>query len=119
VLAKEPGMSKHARKVAVLVVGVVAGALVALPAEAKPKPRRATAEAARTAESDEDADAAALSGRVDGVSQYTKFEDDVVTGETQVPGGVNVQARHDVRMKSLLRIRGHFIRELIVMGTDV
>ena len=73
----------------------------------------------QAAESDEDADAAALSGMVNGVSQYTKFEADVVTGETNAPGGVNVQSRGRTRMKSLLRIRAHFLPELIALARDL
>ena len=115
--AKDPGMLTHPRKL-VLLAGVVAGALVAVPAEAKPKAARASADAAQ-AESDEDADAAALSGQANGVSQYTKFEADVVNGETNQPGGVNVQSRGRTRMNSLLRIRAHFLPELIVLASDV
>ena len=108
-------MSRQSCKLVTVLAVLVAGASFAPPADAKPKPRRVTTQA----ESDEDADAAALSGLVNGTSQYTKFEADLVTGETQAPGGVNVQSRGDATMKSLLRIRGHFLRELVVMADDV
>jgi len=118
--AKDRGMSTRSRKlVAPLVVGVVAGSLASQAVEAKPKPRRAKTEAVQSAESsDQDADEAARRGSARGLTIYD-FDGDTVGGDRLSPEGFNVLSRGDVKMESLLRIRGHFIRELIVMGTDV
>jgi hypothetical protein len=118
--AKDHDMRSPSRQLLFVVVLAFGGTFVAPAAEAKPKARRVQTEAVqRAVDSDEDADAAALSGRVNGTSQYTKFEDEVVEGQTDAPGGVNVVSRGDVTMKSLLRIRGHFLPELVRMATDV
>jgi RNA polymerase sigma-70 factor (ECF subfamily) len=119
VSAKDRDMPSSRKLAAPLVVGVVAGTLAAAPADAKPKPQRAKTEAARAAEpSDQDADDAARRASAGGLTIYD-FDGDTVGGERLSPDGFNVLSRGDVKMESLLRIRGHFIRELIVMGTDV
>jgi RNA polymerase sigma-70 factor (ECF subfamily) len=117
--AKDPVMpSKSHRFVAPIVAGVVATALVAPIAEAKPKARRAKAEE-RVEKSDQDADAAALRGNREGGLTYYDFENDTVEGATLHPEGQNVTSRPRGPMGSLLTLRGHFLPELIVMAMDV
>ena len=114
-------MSSSRKLAAPLAVGVVAASLVAPTVEAKPKPRRAkteTVQASSAETSDQDADEAARRGTAGNLTIYD-FEGDNVDGDRLSPEGFNVLSRGDVKMESLLRIRGHFIRELLVMATDV
>ena len=88
-------------------------------AAAKEIASRAKTEAVQSSNaSDQDADAAARKGTAGAVTIY-EYDDESVGGERLSPDGFNVLSRGDVKMESLLRIRGHFIHELIVMGTDV
>ncbi|MEM6295586.1 MAG: sigma-70 family RNA polymerase sigma factor [Myxococcota bacterium] len=67
---------------------------------------------------DQDADAAAM---LDGSTETREyiFGDETLDGDVNRPGGENIHSRARVRHQSLIRIRGHFIRELIVLGTDI
>ncbi len=68
--------------------------------------------------SDQDADAAAM---LDGSTETREyiFGDETLDGDVNRPSGDNITSRARVRHQSLIRIRGHFIRELIVLGTDI
>lgn len=117
--AKDRDMSSSRKLAAPLAVGVVAASLVAPTVEAKPKNRRAKTETVQRAEtSDQDADEAARRGTAGNLTIYD-FEGDNVNGDRLSPEGFNVLSRGDVKMESLLRIRGHFVHELLVMATDV
>ena len=67
--------------------------------------------------SDQDADDAALVADLE-TREYI-FDGDTVDGEGLGPAGENVTARVNVHHESLIRIRGHFISELITLATDV
>ena len=67
--------------------------------------------------SDQDADDAALVADLE-TREYI-FDGDTVDGEGLGPVGDNVTARVNVHHESLIRIRGHFISELITLATDV
>ena len=67
--------------------------------------------------SDQDADDAALVTDLE-TREYI-FDGDTVDGEGLGPAGENVTARVNVHHESLIRIRGHFIAELITLATDV
>jgi len=67
---------------------------------------------------DDDADEAARVGKVGGVTVYD-FEDDNVEGELLSPDGANIASRGRAKHASLIRIRPHFIPELIHLSDDV
>ena len=94
-----------------LTVGLVA--TFAPTADAKPKKTAAKTEPA----SDQDADAAACKQNDDTTTCW--FEDDVVGGEALSPTGHNVSSRTRLRFESLIRIRGHFLPELVQLARDV
>jgi RNA polymerase sigma-70 factor (ECF subfamily) len=122
--AKNRVMPSPTRKlVTPIVVGVLAGALVAPPAEAKPKPKRAKAAAVQKAPapapvSDQDADDAARRPSAGNTTVYW-FEGDEVGGEVLAPGGLNVNTRASENFKSMIEIRGHFMPELVTAAMDV
>ncbi len=103
------------RKHVVPLVGLVAGLLVAAPAEAK-KPKAAAA--AKAPASDQDADAAACKTTDEGTTTCW-FENDTVGGVVLKPEGQNLSARGRTPFRSLITIRGHFLPELIRMAQDV
>lgn len=122
--AKDAVMPSHTRKlVSPIVVGVLAGALVAPPAEAKPKPKRAKAAAVQKAPapapvSDQDADDAARRTSEGNTTVYW-FEGDDVGGEVLAPTGLNVNSPAARTHRSMIEIRGHFMRELVTAAMDV
>lgn len=67
--------------------------------------------------SDQDADDAALVGNLE-TREYI-FNGDTVDGEGHGPAGDNITARVNIHHQSLIRIRGHFISELITLATDI
>lgn len=67
--------------------------------------------------SDQDADEAALVSDLE--TRAYIFDGDTVDGEGHGPAGENVTARVSVHHESLIRIRGHFISELITLATDI
>lgn len=105
----------HGMKTAMLTTMALTATLVhTSPAEARDrKPKRATPVA-----SDTDADDAA---RVEGSGQTTQyiFDGDDVEGMVLLPDGLPVDLRTRARFPSLLRIRGHFLPELVTMAKDV
>jgi len=68
--------------------------------------------------SNQDADEAALVGQSGDVRIYD-FEDDTVEGEVLSPEGANITSRGRVKHESLIRIRPHFIPELIRLANDI
>jgi hypothetical protein len=68
--------------------------------------------------STQDADDAARKGQEGGVTVYD-FDDDNVDGEILSPNGANVASRGRIKHASLINIRPHFLRELIIMARDV
>lgn len=103
------------RKHVVPLVGLVAGLLVAAPVEAK-KPKAAAA--AKAPASDQDADSAACKTTDEGTTTCW-FENDVVGGAVLKPEGQNLSARARTPFGSLIKVRGHFLPELIRMAQDV
>ena len=65
-----------------------------------------------------DADSAARSGSQGGATVYD-FEDDNVDGETLSPTGANISSRGRTKHESMIKIRPHFIPELIKMANDI
>ena len=65
-----------------------------------------------------DADSAARSGTQGGATVYD-FEDDNVDGETLSPTGANISSRGRTKHESMIKIRPHFIPELIKMANDI
>jgi hypothetical protein len=66
----------------------------------------------------QDADAAARQGSKAGATVYD-FEDDNVDGEVLSPTGANVSSRGRSKHASMIKIRPHFIPELIKLANDV
>ena len=64
------------------------------------------------------ADAAARSGTSGGATVYD-FEDDNVDGEVLSPTGANINSRGRSKHASMIKIRPHFIAELVKMANDV
>ena len=69
-------------------------------------------------ENNTDADSAAFSGEDGGVAVYD-FEDDNVDGELLSPTGANISSRGRSKHESMIKIRPHFIPELIKMANDI
>ncbi len=69
--------------------------------------------------SDQDADEAALVGKDASGTTIYDFEDDNVEGEVLSPEGANIASRGRVKHASLIKIRPHFLPELIKMANDV
>jgi RNA polymerase sigma-70 factor (ECF subfamily) len=90
---------------------IALAAALTVPAVAQAKPSKAPA---RT---DQDADDAALVSGLE-TREYI-FDGDDVDGDIHGPSGENVTARVNVHHESLIRIRGHFISELITLATDI
>ena len=65
-----------------------------------------------------DADSAARSGTSGGATVYD-FEDDNVDGEVHSPTGANINSRGRSKHASMIKIRPHFIPELVKMADDV
>jgi len=80
-------------------------------------PAAARAQRPAAPRSDQDADEAALVGDLE-TREYI-FDGDDVDGESLRPTGENVASRLSVHHESLIRIRGHFIAELITLASDV
>jgi hypothetical protein len=101
-----------------LVAGLVAG-LLALPAPAEAKkPRAKPTAAAKAPANDQDADTAACTTNDEGTTTCS-FDNDVVGGAVLKPEGQNLTARGKKAWGSLIRVRGHFLPELIRMAQDV
>jgi len=66
----------------------------------------------------QDADTAARSGSQGGATVYD-FEDDNVDGELLSPTGANISSRGRTKHESMIKIRPHFIPELIKMAQDI
>jgi hypothetical protein len=64
------------------------------------------------------ADDAAYRGR-DGSTALYEFELDRVDGEVLSPTGVQVPGRRATQHGSLIRVRGHFMPELVRLAEDV
>ena len=92
---------------------IALAAALSAPAAAQAKPRTAPEASAI----DQDADDAALVSDLE-TREYI-FDGDTVDGEVLGPAGESVTARVNVHHQSLIRIRGHFIAELITLATDV
>ncbi len=71
-----------------------------------------------TSDPDLDSDGAAL---LDGTAETREyiFGDEILDGDVNRPEGSQLSSRARVRHQSLIRIRGHFIRELVVLGNDL
>jgi hypothetical protein len=69
--------------------------------------------------SDADADAAALRGTVDGVRSLEFREADAVQGAVNRSGEQAVPGRRKPTHESLIRIRAHFIPELVRLSLDL
>lgn len=67
---------------------------------------------------DGDADSAARAGSAGGATVYD-FEDDNVDGELLSPTGANISSRGRTKHESMIKIRPHFIPELIKMANDI
>ncbi len=67
---------------------------------------------------DEDADEAARVGQM-GSTRHLIYDDDRLTGEVLAPDGKMILWRTRPRMESLLRIRPHFVRELVTLGQNL
>jgi hypothetical protein len=65
-----------------------------------------------------DSDSSARSGSSGGSTVYD-FEDDNVDGETLSPTGANISSRGRTKHESMIKIRPHFIPELIKMANDI
>ena len=65
-----------------------------------------------------DADSSARSGSAGGATVYD-FEDDNVDGELLSPTGANISSRGRTKHESMIKIRPHFIPELIKMANDI
>ena len=65
-----------------------------------------------------DADSSARAGSSGGSTVYD-FEDDNVDGETLSPTGANISSRGRTKHESMIKIRPHFIPELIKMANDI
>lgn len=87
-------------------------ATLALPASA-----HARRPAKAPTKSNQDADDAALVSGLE-TREYI-FDGDDVDGDIHSPSGENVSSRPSVHHESLIRIRGHFISELITLATDI
>ncbi len=67
--------------------------------------------------SDQDADAAAYTGSANGTNYY-EFGDDSIDGEVLSAEGANIESRPNVRHRSLITLRPHFIPELTTLALD-
>ena len=65
-----------------------------------------------------DADSGARRGGEGGATVYD-FEDDNVDGESLSPTGANISSRGRTKHESMIKIRPHFIPELIKMANDI
>ncbi|MCR9159196.1 MAG: RNA polymerase sigma factor [Nannocystaceae bacterium] len=66
---------------------------------------------------DQDADEAALVSDLE-TREYI-FDGDDIDGDIHGPSGENITSRVSAHHESLIRIRGHFISELITLATDI
>ena len=74
------------------------------------------APAART--SDADADSAALKG-TKGATKVFDFENDNVSGDALKPDHEGVQSRTQTKWESMIKVRMHFIPQMLQMAHDV
>ncbi len=88
-------------------------AVLTAPSEAVAKPPKQDA----TPATGEDADEAAMVSNLE-TREYI-FDNETLDGDVNRPSGDNVTARVSVRHESLIRIRGHFLGELITLATDI
>lgn len=106
---------KHA---APLVAGLVAALFAAAPAHAKKPGAKPATATAKAPVSDQDADSAACKTTDEGTTTCW-FDNDVVGGAVLRPEGQNLGARALKEWGSLIRIRPHFLPELVRMAQDV
>ena len=107
-------MSITTKTTTTLTTLAVAG-LLATPVQAKPK----AGERWKAPVSDQDADEAArVSGDEEQTTRYI-FDDDALEGEVLNPDGTMIMHRPQPKMPSLISLRGHFVPELIRLGSDV
>ena len=86
------------------------------PAAAKTEAKAAPAKAAKASATDLTDEA------TKGVSQKPKvidFEDETIRGTLTKPEGDFIDSRRGVRQKSLIKVRRHFVPELIKSGDDL
>lgn len=118
-----------------LLGSLVLGILLALPLgaaaqeKATPKEAKEAPAAAKTEAKPAPAKAPGTSSATDltaeatkGVSQKPKvidFEDETIRGTLTKPEGDFIDSRKGVRQKSLIKIRRHFVPELIKSGDDL
>lgn len=81
-------------------------------------PSKPTPAAPRERTDDGDADAAARVGTTGQATHYI-YDDEQLTGEVLAPDGKLILWRTSPKMESMLRIRPHFIRELVTLGRNV
>lgn len=81
-------------------------------------PGIAAAAPAKAKTGDNDADAAARQSKAGPTTVYD-FENDHVPGELLSPDGANINAKTQMKWKSLITIRPHFIPQMIHMANDV
>lgn len=93
-------------------------ALALTPGLASAAPAPAPAKAAAPAKTDVDADASARRGGAGQTTIYD-FENDQVDGEVLSPEGANINAKTQMKWKSMITIRPHFIPQMIQMANDV
>ncbi len=92
-------------------------ATLAAPAAALTTPSEAVAKPEPTSAVEEDVDEAALVSNLE-TREYI-FDNETLDGDVHRPSGDNITSRLAVRHESLIRIRGHFISELITLATDM
>lgn len=76
------------------------------------------ASAQQAPQSDVDADAAACQDTEEG-TRICEFENDTISGDTLSPEGKIIQSRPAGRHASLIRIREHFVPELVELARDL
>jgi hypothetical protein len=79
----------------------------------------ALATAAPAASASEDADAAALRATSPGGTKVFIYDDEDIDGESLKPDHMRVDYRPPGKHPSLIKVRAHFIPEMLRMATDV
>jgi hypothetical protein len=112
---EEQPMRNLINTAAVLTTLAISG-VAAAPAQAKPSAARVWKQDV----SDQDADEAARVSAGEG-QQTTSyiFDADTLEGEVLNPDGTMIMHRRSPRMPSMLVLRGHFVPELLRLGSDI
>lgn len=76
------------------------------------------AASAAPAQTDTSAEAAAFKGTRGAVKVFD-FENDTVSGDALKPEGADVQSRPRSNRESMIRVRMHFIPQMLQMANDV